>query len=210
MNTFKAPYITKAEIDSAASDFTLKYWKDKSSPIDVEKIAEIDLRLNIIPVKNLLNDFGVDAFISRDMKSITIDYDIYDRPVSESRRRFSIAHEIGHLVLHSEVYKSMTFTNPDEWIETVREIPEDQYSFLEFQAYEFAGRLLVPRDQLLKSLALQKEIIATNRLYSRIEDKEALLDYVISKVSRDYKVSKNTIEKRLRSDGIDEYDILGI
>lgn len=141
MNTFKAPYITKAEIDSAASDFTLKYWKDKSSPIDVEKIAEIDLRLNIIPVKNLLNDFGVDAFISRDMKSITIDYDIYDLPVSESRRRFSIAHEIGHLVLHSEVYKSMTFTNPDEWIETVREIPEDQYSFLEFQAYEFAGRL---------------------------------------------------------------------
>lgn len=161
-------------------------------------------------MKNLLNDFGVDAFISRDMKSITIDYDIYDLPVSESRRRFSIAHEIGHLVLHSEVYKSMTFTNPDEWIETVREIPEDQYSFLEFQAYEFAGRLLVPRDQLLKSLALQKEIIATNRLSSRIEDKEALLDYVISKVSRDYKVSKNTIEKRLRFDGIDEYDILGI
>lgn len=209
MKTFKAPYITKDEIDLAAFKFRLEYWKDKSAPIDVEKIAEIDLRLNIIPVKNLQNNFGVDAFISRDLKSITIDYDIYDLPVSESRRRFSIAHEIGHLILHRDVYRSMNFTSPTEWIDTVSEIPEDQYSFLEFQAYEFAGRILVPRDQLLNSLALQKEIIAKYRLNSQIEDKDALYDYVISKVARDYKVSKGTIERRLRSDGIDVNGILG-
>jgi hypothetical protein len=68
---FKAPFISKVKIQGAADEFRNKYWSDNDLPIDIEHIIEIDLGIQIISVKNLLNEIGIDAFISHDFRFIT-------------------------------------------------------------------------------------------------------------------------------------------
>ncbi|MBK9334998.1 MAG: ImmA/IrrE family metallo-endopeptidase [Ignavibacteria bacterium] len=51
----------------------------------------------------------MDAFISQDFQFITIDEDIYFRDTNQSRRRFSLGHEIGHYALHKNLYEKLSF-----------------------------------------------------------------------------------------------------
>ena len=163
--SFKAPFIEKQQIEDAAEEFRTTYWKDQKYPIDIEIIVEIYLGIDIIPVKNLQNNNEIDAFISKDFQSITIDSDIYYLDSSVNRRRFSLAHEVGHIMLHKELYKSVSFDNADEWIDFIESIPEDQYAFIEYHAYEFAGRLLVPRTLLIESIKDAAQIIVKESLF---------------------------------------------
>ena len=68
----------------------------------------------------------------------------------ESRYRFSLAHEIGHTVLHRQTYTEFQFNSSSEWIALVASIPLEEWRPFEYQANEFAGRLLVPRNELLQ------------------------------------------------------------
>jgi len=66
-------------------------------------------------------------------------------PVAENRRRFSIAHELGHLFLHMGY-----IIDPDEWasIEAYMDSVYFRYGFgaEEYDANEFAGALLMPAE----------------------------------------------------------------
>lgn len=59
-------------------------------------------------------------------------------PVSGDRQRFTVAHEIGHLALHSGVGAPMT---------------AEEASLIEKQAHAFAGAFLAPGDAMLDALA---------------------------------------------------------
>ncbi len=76
-------------------------------PIDVIYIAEIVLKLDVIPLPNLRADQNIDAALLPDLTGFYIDEDAYmswERGVRwiEQRLRFSFAHELGHYVLHRE------------------------------------------------------------------------------------------------------------
>ncbi|MFI5224572.1 MAG: ImmA/IrrE family metallo-endopeptidase, partial [Nitrospirales bacterium] len=62
--------------------------------------------------------------------------------------RFSVAHEIGHLILHRDIYAGLQHATAAEWFDYISAIPEVEYGWVEWQAYEFAGRLLVPPEPL--------------------------------------------------------------
>jgi len=116
----------KSDIQEAVTDFLNKFWKDNLTPIEIEEIVEFELGIQIIPLKNLLNEKGIDAFISKDFRFITIDEDIYFRDSNQSRRRFSLGHEVGHFVLHKKLYDKIKFTSEDEWIEFIETIPRHE------------------------------------------------------------------------------------
>jgi Zn-dependent peptidase ImmA (M78 family) len=91
---------------------------------------------------------GVSAQIRKVGNSFTI---AIDRNSNRNRRRFSIAHELGHLFLH------MGFLiDPSKW-ERTREFEDSVYSRFGFsleesEANEFAACFLMPSEDYLRAL----------------------------------------------------------
>ncbi len=145
----KPPFLSTHEINVTAEKFLRKYHSSFEPPIPIEHISELQLRINTIPIPNLktlLRSAGitcVDAFISSDFSSIGIDKYTYENHINRSR--FSIAHEIGHMLLHREIYSKNRFNTIGEWIEVLERLPDRIVDMLEWQANEFAGLILIPR-----------------------------------------------------------------
>jgi len=93
------PYIGNLVIKNKADLFRTKYW-DEILPVDIEKIIDVNLEINIIPLPDLEKLCNTDALITSDWKSLYIDKDLFEDERRQNRLRFSLAHEIGHLVLH--------------------------------------------------------------------------------------------------------------
>ena len=58
----------------------------------------------------------MDGFLTKDLKYIFIDEDIYYDQRNENRLRFTFAHEIGHLVLHKKEIQNFEFRTEEDWI----------------------------------------------------------------------------------------------
>lgn len=193
---FKAPFIDQQRCWQEADKFRQQYWPSGEIPVDVLAIAEFDLDLEIRTITRLKEDADVDALLLGDWKTLIVDQQQYLDDRHLNRLRFSIAHELGHYVLHKAVYDQIPRGSPDEWISFMQNIPDKEYSFIEFQAYEFAGRLLVPEENLKKefeSVLAQTEQsgLPRNRLT------EAHLAYLCNPLSKSFAVSTDVIEKRL-------------
>jgi len=126
--------------------------KVEQLPLDLISFVELDLRLDLIPYDGLKNDFGADAAILADFSGCYIDGEVFDRidvvrGSQLNRLRFSIAHELGHLFLHRELFESANIRTPDHLLDWLNEHDGRKYEF-EREANEFAGRLLVPVETL--------------------------------------------------------------
>lgn len=121
-------------------------------PVPIEQIVEFGFGLNIIPVPGLQTVHEVDAFTSRDLRTIIVDLAVFESR-SPNRYRFSLAHELAHVVLHADVYAQIHFSSIAEWKRVILALPEPDREWLEWQAYNFAGLLLVPRESLTSTLA---------------------------------------------------------
>ena len=75
--------------------------------------------------------------------------------------------------------------------------PEQAYSSFEYQANEFAGRLLVPYDNLATIINNQKKIIRDNKLENILkDDPDMVLAMAASKMAKHFGVSEQTIRIR--------------
>jgi len=68
-------------------------------------LAEIDLKLDITPFDGLFEKYDVDAAVTQDLSGIYVDREAYvllekGTIWQQYRLRFSVAHELGHYVLH--------------------------------------------------------------------------------------------------------------
>ena len=145
----KAPYFEKKDIYKQADAFRKKYWTDEI-PVDVEKICEFALGIQVIPFDNLRVNHDTEALICHSFKHIFIDSKLYMDDRQLNRLRFSIAHEIGHLVLHKDILKKYNLETIDDYIRWFSALSEKQYSLFEMHANEFAGRLLVPHNKFIE------------------------------------------------------------
>lgn len=201
-------FLSKEEIIGFANDFLDNRHPSRELPIPIEEIIEFKLGIDIIPVPDLKNCFeeadllDIDAYISSDFKSISVDKYVHEK--RENRYRFSLAHEIGHMILHKDFYNYYEFNSIKEWIETINEIAEKTKKWVEFQAREFAGLVLVPtdilKDKYPKAIEEAKRIIDNN---DEIEIGKELINYIAyNLLGKEFVVSRNVIEKRLRKDGL--------
>ena len=86
----------------------------------------------------------------KNLEGIYIEESLADPYSVGHRYRYTLAHEIGHRIFHGEIIKSLPFKYVGEYAECMRNINPKTYSRMEYQAYFFAGFLIVPSD-LLKS-----------------------------------------------------------
>ena len=195
---FKAPYIPKERIWQVADGLRAAHPAGRELPVKILDLAEFDLHLDLVPVNGLREQLDIDALLMGDLKSILVDKRAFMSPRLEYRLRFSVAHEIGHLILHSDIYAGLKHATAAEWFDYISAIPDVEYGWVEWQAYEFAGRLLVPPNELRE--AFQAAIRSAQAVgYSDwLAADEAALDYIATRVAPKFGVSAEVIAKRLR------------
>jgi len=132
------------------------------------------------------------------LKTILLDKRAFMSPRMEYRLRFSVAHEIGHLVLHRDIYAGLQHATAAEWFDFISAIPDVEYGWVEWQAYEFAGRLLVPPDPLGEAFQSAIQTAQAAGYSDWLAADEAALDYIATRIAPKFGVSVEVIAKRLR------------
>jgi hypothetical protein len=144
----KVPIHSYDDLRKKADEFLRTYNPTGTIPVPIEEIVEFEFDINIVSVLGLQREFEIDGFTSSDLKNIYVDEYVYTDRIN--RYRFTLAHEIGHILLHASVFKSQKFTSIDGWKEFTNTLPDADHRWLEYQGYAFAGLVLVPRENLIK------------------------------------------------------------
>lgn len=140
----QVPFLDRQEVQGRAEKFLEENWNG-GFPVDVDEICD-NLSVGLVLIRGLKNNFGVDAFITSDFSLIYADEECADITRNDCRYRFSVAHELGHMVLHKMFYpKDISGLSP------CREYITSDFlnNRAEKQANIFAGSLLCPRQELL-------------------------------------------------------------
>ena len=194
---FKAPFIKIEDILRAADRFRKQHWPQGTIPVGIFEIVEFELGIEIQPIHNLREAGDVDALLLGDLKTIAVDQNDFLNERAQNRLRFSIAHEIGHLELHRDTFLKIAYSSIDEWITFFQQIPEDQYYWIEQHAYEFAGRLLVPRETLIEKLDDAVALARSSGFDAWDASGDSTRQYVAHGIARYFEVSDQVIERRL-------------
>lgn len=188
----RVPYLESLTIRNKAENFRNKYW-NHILPVDIERIIDVNLNINIIPIPALEKLCNTDALITSDWQSLYIDKDLFEDERRQSRLRFSLAHEIGHFVLHKNFYNSLKILSFEDFYNFMDLIPTEQYGYLETQANKFAGHLLVPRDLL--SNRLDNELEEVNKKIDIDNlDKLLLKSYLANPLAKEFGISQESME----------------
>ncbi len=191
------PFHSYETLKRRSETFLRKYNPTAKIPVPIEEIIEFDFKINIIPIPGLHQGFDIDGFTSSDLSTISVDEFVYEsRP---GRYRFTLAHELGHVILHHKISRLVKFTNIKDWTKFIKGFDVRDYGWLEWQAYAFAGFVLVPPDQLKK-----KAIDAIHRAlkagFSIHKEHDVAKMYISEWLAKQFSVSTQVIEKRLEKD----------
>lgn len=189
-------YLTYENIEERALDFLNSFDLASRIPVPIEEIIEIHLELTIVPMKSLLEEHSIDAFLSHDMTTLYIDEDHYIKQTNRSR--FTLAHEAGHIALHRDFITENVKTL-DEWKNKILGAGTGR-AYYETQANHFAGCLLMPREEIL--LAYNENEDKAKRAFQEIgmeiPDRDLLIPYVANDIARMFEVSNQAAEIRLK------------
>lgn len=190
------PHLTTRQIKVAADGFRTQYSKQGVIPIEIEKIIDFQLGIEIVPQRNLRQICDIDAYITSNMRSIFVDQQTYDNDRMQSRIRFSLAHEIGHFVMHQKAYTSLNITTQEEYYHFTQSKNTETCTFhddAERQARIFANILLVPREELLKRKNKLLEENADKLKQAGIEDTPSLNDFLAIPLAKEFRVSEHVL-----------------
>lgn len=199
----KIEYRSNEDIHAWADDFRSMFTTDPVPPIDVIYIAEIELGLEIIPTPHLFSKIGMDAALAPNLDTVYVDEESYLKWESgqnwiEKRLRFSFAHELGHKVLHGDLIKESAFQTLGDFKRWAGS-PEN-YQRAEYQADEFAGRLLVPID-LLKT-EYDRYQAEAETFDPNWRDIEGIREHIAKKIAPRFGVNHQVIEVRFDHESI--------
>ena len=197
----KAPYFSYEDLRRRADEFLAQHHPDATIPVPIEEIVEFELCIDIVPAPGLHQLLEVDAFITSDLREIWVDQFVYDsRP---GRYRFTLAHEIGHSILHADIFGAQSFHSIDEWKAFMNSIPDKEHGWLEYQAYGFAGLALVPRNPLEAATEQCVDLIRKEGI-DLAENWDFAWSRIAAFVAKRFEVSTAVVERRLQKDGVSE------
>lgn len=129
-----------------------------SLPVDVETIFEIDLPQCLPGLRTGYTDLlhigaNVMGFTDAGRKISLVDKTLYesDTPVAQRRFRATVAHEVAHCVLHLPILNFQSTTSL-KYCELYRADRNSIKPYVdpEWQAWKFAGALLMPKERILE------------------------------------------------------------
>ncbi|MHB8077680.1 MAG: ImmA/IrrE family metallo-endopeptidase [Candidatus Krumholzibacteriia bacterium] len=141
------PYIGKDLILETAEAVAARCHPSLAAPIPVELIIERDFHIEIVVVDGLGATIGCQAYTSWSAREIVV-----DRRMLSSEPgwyHFSLAHELGHVVLHPQVFQKSGHRTRGEYEAFMARLPEADRERMEKQAQLFAGAFLAPEQTIL-------------------------------------------------------------
>lgn len=188
-----SPNLNFADVANASVHFLKTHHPSLKLPVPIEEIIEQKMNISLYAVPDIKLLLGIDAFISSDFTQITIDKDCFTR--YPERTRFSIAHEIGHLILHKGWYEKYGPKNLEDFLDSHDRMDNQIYKYIEIQAQTFAGLVLVPKDLLFNEL---------KKRLGRIPSHESpeILAPVVQDLPDIFQVSDAVILRRLQKEKI--------
>lgn len=132
---------------------------------------------------------------------------VIDNSLDEHRFRFTLCHEIGHLVLHQKLLSNKIDTREDdEYSLTLNSnISDLNTRRIEIQANIFASYLLMPTEQFQLEVMkfFVRERIQKNYIYlDRQPINQILVNTLITEISSTFNVSKESVKLRLIDAGL--------
>lgn len=154
MLQLKVPFLKPTDLDSAAMELLRKYSKWKGAvpkpPINVDDIVEGHLGLDFAIV-DLEKQLGVPDVLGAtwfDEKRVCVDQSLEGK---EGRFAFTLAHEVGHWILHRPIWEADKVTRPLFAVDPKKPVEpaiicrsSQRQAPPEWQANQFAARLLMP------------------------------------------------------------------
>ncbi len=193
---FEAPVLPTERLWQEADRLRAAHPAGAVLPVRVLDLAEFDLGLELIPVAGLREHLEFEALLLGDLRSLLLDHHALITPRLEDRLRFAVAHELGHLVLHRDIYAGLSHVTAQEWFESIAAIPDQACAAVEWQACEFAGRLLVPPEPLCA--AFQSAQPGGDAGWLAADP--AALDFLAAQMTPQFAVPAEVIARRLRAE----------
>lgn len=107
---------------------------------------------------------------------------------------------MAHFLVHQDVFKELNkFSTVSEWKQVITTIPEEPYSWIEWQAYALGGLILVPSIPLKDLFDESGKRAAKAGIELRNIDEDAR-KVVESSIAKQFDVSRDVISKRMKAD----------
>lgn len=203
MMAIKAPYLPYDALRDKAVDFLATHHPSGDVPVPIVEIVDFQLQMDIVGIPGLQDSLEIDSCISSDLATIYIDeFVLNKRP---ARYRFSVAHELSHRLIHGEIFQQLSFHSLKTFKLAINSIDPKEYGWLELQAYNLAGLILVPSSKLDAAFRTCEDEAAKAGISFQDADAEAA-DIVCANIGRDFAVSGAVVRKRLRLDGLVDWE----
>lgn len=189
------PHLDYEQLRRQADAFLGKYHAGSSIPIPIDRIIDHQLQIYVLAVPGLEEAIEMAGYTSSDLTEIAVDHHVYYH--QPGRYRFTLAHEVGHVILHAELYREHRFNTIDQWKQFIRtQTPLDMIS-LETQADCFAGLILAPKRTLEQVL---RDVIGQVKAYGVNQRQDFVKGLIVDMVASRLEVSSGVIWYRLNYD----------
>lgn len=186
-------HLSYDDVAQVANEFLEKHHPAGTAPVPIEEIMEFDLGLEILPI----DSYGIEAFLSWNRAHVYVDRQTM--MTVPARYRFSLAHEVGHYVMHGGLFDAVTIERPSDVREIQRELGDD-YRWVEWQANAFAGLVLVPRNLLREKIAYHESRARAAGFPPSILYEGEGFNRLVQSLSETFGVSRDPVEIRLSKD----------
>lgn len=193
------PYLSYLETEELASRFLAQRHPRGTLPVPIEAIVEHRLRIGIVPVPGLVRKIGASGFLSNDGGAIYVDRD--EMMLNETAYRFTLAHEVGHLVLHGHFYGRARVASPADFVTFRTSLSPAASDRLEIQASNFAGAVLLPAVPLEDAVGKLAQA-ARSGIGLGSADPAALRRSLIGRLSETFAASPGAVRWRLELAGL--------
>lgn len=198
----KIPFLTYSDIGQKVEAFFNEYHPSIEIPIPIEEIIELKIGLNIFPFPRLFKDHALNGFLSRDLSTINVDDYQYEQ--LNEKYRFTIAHELGHYILHKSFYENLPlFEEVNDYIKWRLSIPREDITWFETHGDWFAEQMLVPTAPLEN--ICQEVVDKYKGIFIKMDTiPDDVWSYISNEVATFFDVNPPVVEIRIKREKIPE------
>jgi Zn-dependent peptidase ImmA (M78 family) len=197
MNSFTKFRKSLKELQRIADQVKRVHDRENPLEVDIERTLETYYGLKI-DVVALDPACGVEAFLNLTAKTIFLDVNLIDLEYNERRYRFTLGEELGHFILHKELFQSVS--SIDDYLAVYKSIPDDDFNRFEMDAKALAGMILAPEQSFIERLILHRD--SRLKALGKSPGAEAL-SVLVAEVNRelmqDFNISFTSVRHRLRT-----------
>lgn len=147
--------LPRAALANSAEQFRTRYALGARGALELEPIIEFGLRIELRPIKKLIENFGKYGWLTMDGRSILYDAEFADNH-PEDFRSF-LGHEIGHTVHHSRLLPTQPVTERADFVAFHAAFGQVANSNMEWEAREFGMALQMPAGELERAFVAAVE-----------------------------------------------------